>query len=34
MKFKKFGKKWVVSINIGEEVVKTLKKFIITRSFQ
>jgi hypothetical protein len=27
MKFKKFGNKWVVSINIGEEVVETLKKF-------
>jgi len=27
MKFKKFGSKWVVSINIGEEVVETLKKF-------
>jgi len=27
MKFKKFGKKWVVSLNIGEEVVETLKKF-------
>lgn len=27
MKFKKFGNKWIVSINIGEEVVETLKKF-------
>jgi predicted DNA-binding protein with PD1-like motif len=27
MKFKKFGNKWVVSINIGEEIVETLKKF-------
>jgi len=27
MKFKKFGSKWVVSINIEEEVVETLKKF-------
>ena len=27
MKFKKFGNKWVVSINIGEEVVETLRKF-------
>ena len=27
MKFKKFENKWVVSINIGEEVVETLKKF-------
>ncbi len=27
MKFKKFRNKWVVSINIGEEIVETLKKF-------
>jgi predicted DNA-binding protein with PD1-like motif len=27
MKFIKFGSKWVISINIGEEVVETLKKF-------
>ena len=27
MKFKKFGNKWVVSVNIGEEVVESLKKF-------
>jgi len=27
MKFKKFGNKWVVRIDKGEEIVQTLKKF-------